>query len=88
MIVTTADSEGRIALGSRFVNATLLVEEQPGDVFIVKIIPILPEEAWLYRNPEALDRFARGLEDARRGRLTARDPASERDRTWIEDLEG
>jgi ABC-type nitrate/sulfonate/bicarbonate transport system substrate-binding protein len=73
MITRTADSKGRVVLGKRFANRTV----------IVKVVP--EREAWLYKNPKALKSVLRGLAEARAGHFTA-GPDLEADAALISEL--
>ena len=60
-----ADSKGRITLGGSFANRTVIVEDH-GDELVVRLARVIPErEAWLYENPESLERVRKGLQQAR-----------------------
>lgn len=70
----TIDSKGRIALGGRFANQSVLVEEREGE-FLVKIARVIPaNESWLYENKKALASVRRGLEQAKSGKASNRPP--------------
>lgn len=66
-----ADGKGRITLGERFANQTLIFEER-GDEIVIRLARVVPlRETWLYENPEALRAVRAGLNQARAGELTA-----------------
>lgn len=89
MTVKVADSKGRLALGGRYANATMIVEEsEDGAVITLKRAVTIPvNETWLFRNPKALDLVLRGLEEARAGKLSATPPDLDADEAWVDDLE-
>jgi hypothetical protein len=63
-----ADGKGRVALGTRFANRQVLVEQVSEFEVIVRLARVIPErEAWLYENPAALESVRRGLSQARAG---------------------
>ena len=63
-----ADNKGRLTLGDRFANQTVLVEDR-GDELIIRLARVIPaSEAWLYENDEALAMVRRGLKQARAGK--------------------
>jgi hypothetical protein len=65
--VKNADSKGRITLGSRFANRTVIVEETADGDVLIRPAKVIPErEAWLYENPKALAMVRKGLEQARK----------------------
>lgn len=66
-----ADSKGRITLGERFANQTLIVEEGEHEI-VIRLARVVPaREAWLYENPEALRSVRDGLNQARARKLTS-----------------
>jgi hypothetical protein len=71
MTTKLADSKGRIALGSKFANKTVIVEEI--DELEVRIIAaaVLPErELWLHKNEQAMAMVQQGLAQARSRRFS------------------
>jgi hypothetical protein len=80
MTTKTADSKGRIALGSRFANRTVIVEELDDSEVRITLAQVIPEkEAWLYQNPESLDGVRRGLAQAKRREFSAAPPDLRKD---------
>ncbi len=72
MLTRTTDSKGRITLGEKFANRTVLVEEIDETEVRVTLARVVPErEAWLYDHPRALGQVRQGLQQARQGKLTA-----------------
>jgi hypothetical protein len=69
------DSKGRVALGSRFANRMVLIDEsEPGRIIIMPAVAIPEHEAWLYKNQDALGLVRQGLADAREGRFAEEAP--------------
>jgi hypothetical protein len=62
-----ADAKGRITLGERFANRTVLIEDT-GDEVVVRPARVVAErELWLYRNKKAFRAVQDGIEAARAG---------------------
>jgi ABC-type nitrate/sulfonate/bicarbonate transport system substrate-binding protein len=72
-ITRIADGKGRVVLGKRFANRAV----------IVKVVP--EREAWLYKNPKALESVLRGLAQVRAGHYTA-GPNLEADAARVSEL--
>jgi predicted transcriptional regulator len=71
MPTKTTDSKGRVTLGERFANRTVLVEEIDATEVRITIARVVPErEMWLHENRAASAAVRRGLADAKAGRLT------------------
>jgi hypothetical protein len=65
------DSKGRVTLGERFANRTVLVEDR-GEELLIRLARVVPEkEAWVYENKKALGMVRRGLKQAKAGRTSA-----------------
>jgi hypothetical protein len=74
MTTKTIDDKGRLALGSRFANRQVIIEETNESQIIITLAKVVPErEAWLYNNPDALKSVLVGLSEARAGKF-ATDP--------------
>ena len=85
--VKSADEKGRIALGKKFANRTVIIEEVSETEVLVKLARVIPErEAWLYKNPVALAAVRKGLEQLRAGEVTS-GPDLEADAKWVAELE-
>ena len=70
-LTRNVDSKGRVTLGERYANRTVIVEERGEGEFLVRVARVIPErEAWLYENPEALASVRRGVSQARAGKLS------------------
>ena len=69
------DSKGRVTLGGHFANRAVIVEHRSDDEVIVRLARVIPErEVWLYENPKALASVRRGLDQARKGKVTKSPP--------------
>lgn len=65
MTTKTVDAKGRITLGPSFANQTVVVDDSnPNQLVIRKMVLIPAEEAWLYKNVEALESVRKGLQQA------------------------
>lgn len=72
MTTKTTDSKGRLTLGERFANRTVIVEEIDETEVRVTLARVIPErELWLHANRAASEAVARGLADAKAGRLSS-----------------
>ena len=70
MQTKTTDSKGRITLGDRFANRTVIIEEVDDTEVRVTLARIIPErEAWLYENRDAKEAVSRGIAQAKQGRF-------------------
>lgn len=75
MVLKNTDSRGRLALGQEFANRQFIVTEVSETEIKLEIACVVPaHEAWLYRNPRALDEVRRGLDDLRAGRVNTHPP--------------
>jgi hypothetical protein len=75
MTTKTIDDKGRLALGSRFANRQVIIEENNESQLIITFAKVVPErEAWLYKNPEALKSVLLGLSQAREGKFATSPP--------------
>lgn len=80
MTTKTVDDKGRVALGSRFANRQVIIEETNESQIIITLAKVVPErEAWLYNNPAALESVLRGLSQARDGKFSTNPPDIEAD---------
>ena len=65
-MVKTADSKGRIGLGAAFANRNVIIERVDDTEVRVILAEVVPaREAWLHKNPAAMDSVIRGLEQAK-----------------------
>lgn len=66
MTTKTADSKGRISLGSRFAGQTVIIQEMNLTEVRVTLAQVIPQrELWLHKNPKAKASVLRGLAQAR-----------------------
>ena len=64
-----------MALGGRFANRAVIVEQRSDDEVVIRLARVIPErEAWLYENPQALASVRRGLDQARKRKVAANPP--------------
>lgn len=71
MTTKTTDSKGRLTLGERFANRTVIVEEIDETEVRISLARVVPErEMWLHDNRTASAAVRRGLIDAKEGRLS------------------
>jgi len=88
-ITKSADSKGRIALGRRFANRTVIVREVDETEVVVTLASVIPErEAWLFRNEQAQALVAAGLEQARARRFIDAPPDLEADAELADEIDG
>jgi len=68
------DSKGRITLGNlaKGVSGFKYEINDDGCIVLKPQIEISANEAWLYKNKEALDKVRKGLEDSATGRVKSR----------------
>ncbi|MEX0688483.1 MAG: hypothetical protein WD072_07440 [Pirellulales bacterium] len=75
MTTQSTDSKGRITVGERFANPTVIVEEIDDTEVRITLGRVVPErEMWLHENRAASAAVSRGLADARAGRFTSVGP--------------
>ena len=66
-----ADDKGRIILGREFAGKNYRVSRsEHGELLLVPVVVIPERDLWLYKNPQALAMFQRGLADVAEGRVT------------------
>jgi ABC-type nitrate/sulfonate/bicarbonate transport system substrate-binding protein len=66
MVTKVADSKGRVTLGRRFANKTVILREVDDTEVLVTLARVIPaREAWLFENPKALKAVVRGLKEAK-----------------------
>jgi hypothetical protein len=69
MTTRTADGKGRVTLGSRFANQTVIVEDVDATEVRITLAQVIPQrEAWLQENPKAKASVLRGLTQAKAGK--------------------
>jgi hypothetical protein len=70
MTIKTVDARGRLTLGPRYANRLVIVRErEDGAVEIIPAEAVPAREAWLYKNPKALEAVRAGVGEARAGRF-------------------
>jgi hypothetical protein len=88
MTTKTADSKGRISLGSRFANQTVIIEEVDSTEIRVTLAQVIPQrEIWLHKNPAAKASVSRGLAQAKAGKVSKTTPDLEQDALLAEQLD-
>lgn len=72
--IVRPDSRGRISLGryATGVSSFLLEELEDGALRLIPRVENPAREAWLDKNPQALESITRGLEDSKAGRTRSR----------------
>jgi len=74
-ITKSADSKGRVTLGDKFANRTVLVRTVSETEVVVELATVVPDrELWLHKNKQALAEVERGLADAAAGRFAKSPP--------------
>jgi len=67
----TADVKGRITLGERFANKTVIIQEIDETSVSVTLARVIPErEAWVYENVDAKASVISGIKQARDRQFT------------------
>ena len=68
------DSKGRITLGkiAKGVSSYQYEVREDGVIILKPNVEIPANEAWLYKNKEALEKVKNGLEDSANGRVKSR----------------
>ena len=88
MSTKIADSKGRVTLGQRFANQTVIVEEVDPTEVRITIAAVMPQrEVWLHRNPTAKNSVLRGLAQARSGKFSKSPPNLDQDAKMVERLD-
>lgn len=82
------DGKGRVTLGQRFANQTVIVEEVDPTEVRITIAAVVPQrEMWLHRNLAAKDAVVRGLGQARSGKFSKTPPNLDDDAVLAERLD-
>jgi hypothetical protein len=88
MTTKTADSKGRISLGSRFAGQTVIIQEMDRTEVRVILAQVIPQrELWLHKNPKAKASVLRGLAQTRAGEAAKSPPDLEGDARFVEQLD-
>lgn len=87
MLTKNTDSRGRLALGERFANQRFIVTKVSETEIKLEVACVIPaQEAWLFKNPKALNSVLRGLDDARTGRVSSHPPDLDADQAFVDEL--
>jgi hypothetical protein len=82
-----ADAKGRVVLGPKVAHQSVQVEERGVGEWTIRLIePVPVKEAWLFKNPEALQRVQKGFLQAQ-NREFAADPRKGRDYSRLDDVD-
>ncbi len=66
MTTKLVDSKGRLALGSQYAGCMMIViDDDPNQIILKPAVAVPANEAWIYKNQQALDLVRKGLEEAR-----------------------
>jgi hypothetical protein len=88
MTTKLADAKGRVTLGPRFANQTVIVDEiDPTEVRVTLAAVVPQRELWLQRNAKAKASVLRGLAQARQGKFAKTPPDLDRDVALVKRLE-
>lgn len=89
MNTKTADSKGRIVLGPRFANKTVIIEDIDETEIRIITAAVIPErELWLHKNKKAVTMVQRGLAQSRAGKFSKNPPNVRADKKLAVELEG
>ncbi len=81
------DSKGRVTLGKRFANRTVIVRSMsPTEVSIALAAVVPKRELWLQKNRTAMASIQRGLRQARAGKFIKNPPDLTADRKLVKRL--
>ena len=84
----TTDAKGRVSLGARFANKTVIIREVDATEILVTIARVIPErEAWLLENPVAKATVATGLRQAGTGLFSDSPPDLDADAALADALD-
>ncbi len=85
----TVDSKGRLTLGTRFANRTVIVRAIDETEVVITLASVIPErEAWLFMNQKAKGLVAAGLDQAAAGRFSDSPPSLDADAELAARIEG
>lgn len=80
MITKTANGKGRLTLGSRFANQTVIVDEVDATKVRITLAQVIPKrEVWLHKTSKTKAAVLRGLQQAKAGKLAKSPPDLEND---------
>lgn len=84
----TTDAKGRVALGQRFANKTVIIREVDATEVLVTIARVIPErEAWLYESKVAKGLVTTGLRQAKAREFSDSPPDLDADAALADALE-
>lgn len=87
-LTKTTDSKGRLTLGRRFANKTVIIQEIDATEIHVTIARVIPErEAWLYENQVAKGLIMAGLQQAAVDQFSDSPPDLAADTALADELE-
>jgi len=69
MTVLTVDSRGRMTLEKAHAGKSFLVAQDGANLVLVPAETVPAKEAWLYKNPEAMEAVMTGLAQAKAGKF-------------------
>lgn len=88
MTTKTVDDKGRVTLGSRFANQTVIIEDVDPTEVRITLAQVIPQrEVWLHKNPKARASVFRGLEQAKAGKRAESPPDLDADALFAEQLD-
>jgi hypothetical protein len=88
MATKTADSKGRVSLGTRFANQTVIIEDVDSTEVRVTLAQVVPQrELWLHKNPKAKAAVLRGLAQAKTRKTAKRSPDLDADARLAEQFD-
>ena len=63
MTTKQVDKQGRLVLGARYANQTMIIDDSDETRIVITPAKVVPaHEAWLYNNPEAMQSVLVGLQ--------------------------
>ncbi len=84
----TTDAKGRVTLGQRFANKTVIIRDVDATEILVTIARVIPErEAWLHENEVARGLVMTGLRQAAAGQFSDSPPDLDADAALGDALE-
>lgn len=87
-LTKTTDEKGRVALGKRFANKTVIIREIDPTEILITLARVVPErEAWLFENEVAKGLVATGLQQAETRQFSDSPPDLDADAALADALE-
>ncbi len=87
-LTKTTDAKGRVTLGQRFANKTVIIRDVDATEMVVTIARVIPErEAWLHENKVAKGLVMTGLQQAAAGQFSDSPPDLDADAELADALE-